>query len=135
MFTPFLEDDSRGTEPQTQISSPSEAAVGGAVAGRSVGSEADRGMGGRADERGRRGQNRAGPLARAFRVRNLGGGVWGFGSIVGWIPADVSPWHFARRRGWVQIFGRRTGPFVRRRPYVYGDDGRYHCPERWRLEV
>ena len=74
-----------------------------------------------------------GPLPFAFsgRVRNCGSGAWGFGSIVGWIPADVSPWHYCRRMGWVQIFSRHTKPLVRRRPYVLGDDGRYHLPKRW----
>ena len=80
-------------------------------------------------------ETRGGPLPFAFsgRVRNRGCGVWGFGSIVGWIPADVSPWHYCRRMGWVQIFSRRTKPLARRRPYVYGDDGRYHMPERWEV--
>ena len=80
----------------------------------------------------RRGTARGAP-SHVFvgRVRNLGKGVWGIGSVIGWIPADVCPWNWAKRMGWKQIFSRRTGPLVRTRPYVLGDDGRYHMPERW----
>ena len=67
------------------------------------------------------------------RVRNLGRGVWGLGVVVGWIPADVSPWSWCRRMGWKQIFARRTKPLMKTRPYVLGDDGRYHLPTRWEV--
>lgn len=94
-----------------------------------------RGVGGGASASAAAGGTRAGPPAYAFvgRVRNLGRGVWGFGSIVGWIPADVRPWNWARRMGWRQVFSRRTGPLVRTRPYVLGDDGRFHLAERWEV--
>ena len=93
------------------------------------------GMGGSAASiAARRGTARGGPACSfVVRVRNLGRGVWGFGSIVGWIPANVSPWWWCRRMGCKQIFSRQTGPLVRARPYVLGDDGRYHLPERWEV--
>lgn len=82
----------------------------------------------------RRGTARGAPACSFVgRVRNLGRGVWGFGSIVGWIPADVRPWWWCRRMGWKQIFSRKTGPLVMDRPYVLGDDGRYHLPDRWEV--
>ena len=82
----------------------------------------------------RRGTARGAPACSFVgMVRNLGRGVWGFGSIVGWIPANVRPWWWCRRMGWKQIFSRQTGPLVRARPYVLGDDGRYDLPERWEV--
>lgn len=65
------------------------------------------------------------------KVRNLGRGVWGFGSILGWIPADVRPWEYCRRKGWIQIFSRHTMPLAQSRPYVFGDDGKFHLPQAW----
>lgn len=91
------------------------------------------GYGGQA-VRARRGRGmREGTPALAKRVKNLGSGVWGFGVVVGWVPCDVSPWHYCRRMGWVQIFSRTTKPLLRTRPYVLGDDGKYHLPERWEV--
>ena len=78
------------------------------------------------------GTTRGGP-SFVKRVRNLGRGVWGLGVVVGWIPADVSPWSWCRRMGWKQIFARRTKPLMKTRPYVLGDDGRYHLPTRWEV--
>ena len=65
------------------------------------------------------------------KVRNLGRGVWGFGSILGWIPADVRPWDYCHRKGWIQIFSRHTMPLAHSRPYVLGDDGKFHLPQAW----
>ena len=92
-----------------------------------------RGVGGGASAlAARRGTTRGAPaFVFVGRVRNLGRGVWGFGSIVGWIPLGVWPWEGCRRKGWKQIFSRRTKPLTRARPYVVGDDGRCHLPERW----
>ena len=92
-----------------------------------------RGVGGGGERRGGGGGSARGAPAYVFvgRVRNLGRGVWGFGSVVGWIPLGVWPWEFCRRKGWRQIFSRRTKPLVRSRPYVVGDDGRCHLAERW----
>ena len=78
-----------------------------------------------------RGGTTRGAPANVFRVRNLGRGVWGYGVVKGWIPADVCPWNYCRQMGWRQIFSRMTKPLMRTRPYVLGDDGRYHLPERW----
>ena len=101
---------------------------------RSAGPDPARGVGvGAPPLTPRRGTARGTPACSFLgRVRNLGRGVWGFGSIVGWIPAGVCPWWWCRRKGLTQIFRKRTGPLVRARPYVWGDDGRYHLPERWK---
>ena len=98
-----------------------------------VGGGAARGMGGSASSLAPGlGTARGGAShVRLLRIRNLGRGGWGFGVVVGWIPADVSPWGYCRRRGWEQIFSRRTKPLMRTRPYVLGDDGRHHLPNRW----
>lgn len=108
---------------------------GGGSTCRAVAGGADLGVGGSvASLAARRGTARGAPACSFWgRVRNLGRGGWGFGSIVGWIPADVRPWWWCRRMGWKQIFSRQTGPLVRARPYVLGDDGRYHLPERWEV--
>ena len=108
---------------------------GGGPTCRSVSGGADLGVGGGAALIAARRGTARGAHACSFlgRVRNLGRGVWGFGSIVGWIPANVRPWWWCRRMGWKQIFSRQTGPLVRDRPYVLGDDGRYHLPERWEV--
>ena len=94
---------------------------------------AGRGVGGTAMSNARRGGTARGPLVNVKRVKNLGRGVWGFGEVVGWIPADVTPWIFCRRMGWRQIFSRYTKPLMRTRPYVLGDDGRNHLPEKWEV--
>ena len=102
---------------------PSACAPATPAAGVGVGGDAARGAPASGTTRG----------APAFvqRVRNLGRGVWGFGVVLGWIPADVSPWHWAKRKGLTQIFSRRTKPLTRTRPYVLGDDGRHHLAQRW----
>ena len=93
--------------------------------------DADPGMGGSASQRAPRQGTARGTHANVFRVKNLGRGVWGYGVVKGWIPADVCPWNYCRQMGWRQIFSRMTKPLMRTRPYVLGDDGRYHLPERW----
>ena len=130
MISRFLEPSSDGCKPQTRFF---RAANRSSPARTEPTDGAAPGMGGTGARAAARGETRGGPLPFAFsgRVRNCGSGAWGFGSIVGWIPADVSPWHYCRRMGWVQIFSWHTKPLVRRRPYVLGDDGRYHLPERW----
>lgn len=92
-----------------------------------------RGMGGWAASSAPRVGTTRGPRPHAQRVRNLGKGVWGFGVVVGWIPVDMHPWDYCRRMGWIQIFARRTKPLMATRPYVFGDDGRYHLPTRWEV--
>ena len=114
---------------------------GGGSTCRAVAGGADLGVGGSvASLAARRGTSRGAPACSFVgRVRNLGRGGWGFGSIVGWIPANVRPWWWCRRMGWrisaypEYIRSRQTGPLVRDRPYVLGDDGRYHLPERWEV--
>ena len=61
-------------------------------------------------------------------VRNLGRGVWGFGSIVGVIPAGTRPRWYCRRHGLPLVFGERCAPVWRDRCIVLGDDGRLHSP-------
>lgn len=77
-----------------------------------------------------------GPLAQTrsgFRVgeivRNVGVGVWGFGTVVGVVPVGVDPRWYCRRHGIPMAFGARAGVDDRRvRLVVKCDDGRYHVP-------
>lgn len=68
-------------------------------------------------------------LRVGLRVRNASGrGVWGFGSIVGVIPAGTRPRWYCRRHGLPLVFGERCAPVWRDRCIVLGDDGRLHSP-------
>lgn len=62
-------------------------------------------------------------------VWNVSGrGVWGFGTIVAVIPADVKPRYWCRRRGLPLVFGRRCARVPWERYIVRGDDGSLHTP-------
>lgn len=68
-------------------------------------------------------------LRVGMRVRNASGrGVWGFGSIVGVVPAGTHPRWYCRRHSLPMVFGERCAPVWRDRCIVLGDDGRYHSP-------
>ena len=68
-------------------------------------------------------------LRVGMRVRNASGrGVWGFGSIVGVVPAGTHPRWYCRHNNLPMVFGERCAPVWRDRCIVLGDDGRYHSP-------
>ena len=64
------------------------------------------------------------------RVRNESVGVWGIGTIVGIIPADVNPRWYCRHKGYPMVFDRRSERVGRERYIVFGDDGRHHVPRK-----
>ena len=103
----------------------------GSGAGGAAGGCGGRGAGvpGRAgNARGPHGQTQSG-FGIGSRVRNASGrGVWGFGSIVGVIPAGTRPRWYCRRHGLPLVFGERCAPVWRDRYIVLGDDGRLHSP-------
>jgi len=81
-------------------------------------------IGGSAQGRGASSRLRIG-----MRVRNASGrGVWGFGSIVGIVPAGVHPRWYCRHHDLPMVFGDRCAPVWRERCVVLGDDGRHHAP-------
>lgn len=62
------------------------------------------------------------------KVRRVGAGVWGIGTIVGIIPMNVNPRWYCRRHGLPIVFGARSESAMYARYIVACDDGRYHTP-------
>lgn len=64
------------------------------------------------------------------KVRRVGAGLWGFGTIVGVIPRGVNPRWYCRRHNLPLVFGVRSESANYERYVVACDDGRYHTPNK-----
>ncbi len=119
----------QGTPAQTQTSCGS--------GGRAERSEVSRGVGGCASVVA------CGPISRVGRIRDVravarvgakvrrvGAGIWGFGTIVGIVPAGVNPRWYCRRHNLPVLFGVRSESANYVRYIVECDDGRYHTPNK-----
>lgn len=64
------------------------------------------------------------------KVRRVGAGIWGFGTIIGIVPCWVNPRWYCRRHDLPVVFGVRSESANYVRYIVECDDGRFHTPNK-----